>query len=62
MEDVPPRMRFSEKIRWLIQRNTRFGGTAAVPGSTLDSLFRRVRAQLAAGALTSGVRTSSRRM
>ncbi len=30
MEAVPRRMRFSENIRWLIQRNTRFGGTGVV--------------------------------
>ncbi len=30
MEDVPPRVRYSERIRWLIQRNTRFGGTGVV--------------------------------
>ena len=30
MGDVPQRMRFSERIRWLIQRNTRFGGTGVV--------------------------------
>src|SRR5215204_6355222 len=36
--------------------------TAAIPGYTLGSLFRRVRARLVAGALTSGARTSSRRM
>ena len=30
MEDAPPRIRFSEEIRWLIQRNTRFGGTGVV--------------------------------
>jgi hypothetical protein len=30
MGDVPQRMRFSERIRWLIQRNARFGGTGVV--------------------------------
>ena len=30
MEAVPPQMRFSERIRWLIQQNTRFGGTGVV--------------------------------
>jgi hypothetical protein len=30
MEDVPQRMRFLERIRWLIQQNTRFGGTSVV--------------------------------
>ena len=30
MEDVPLRMQFSERIRWFIQRNTRFGGTGVV--------------------------------
>jgi hypothetical protein len=30
MGDAPQRMRFSENIRWLIQRNTRFGGTGVV--------------------------------
>jgi len=30
MEDVLPLMRFSERIGWLIQQNTRFGGTGVV--------------------------------
>lgn len=30
MEDVSQRMRFLEDIRWLIQQNTRFGGTGVV--------------------------------
>jgi hypothetical protein len=30
MEDVPPLMRFSERIGWLIQQNTPFGGTGVV--------------------------------
>src|SRR5918998_5770162 len=30
MGGVPPQMRFSQEIRWLIQRNTRFGGTGVV--------------------------------
>jgi hypothetical protein len=30
MGDVPPQMRFSEEIRWMIQRSTRFGGTGVV--------------------------------
>lgn len=30
MEDVQQRMRFSERIRCLIQQNTRFGGTGVV--------------------------------
>ena len=30
MGDVPQRMRFPKRIRWLIQRNTRFGGTGVV--------------------------------
>jgi hypothetical protein len=30
MEDISPRIRFSENVRWLIQRNTRFGGTGVV--------------------------------
>jgi hypothetical protein len=30
MEDVPPRMRFSEGIGSLIRHNTRFGGTGVV--------------------------------
>ncbi len=30
MGDVPPRIRFSMEIRWLIQRNTRFGSTAVI--------------------------------
>lgn len=30
MGDDPPLMQFSEEIRWLIQRGTRFGGTGVV--------------------------------
>ena len=30
MGDVPPQMRFSQEIRWMIQRSTRFGGTGVV--------------------------------
>jgi hypothetical protein len=30
MRDVPQRRRFSERIKWLIQQNTRFGGTGVV--------------------------------
>ena len=30
MGDVPQRMQFSERIGWLIQQNTRFGGTGVV--------------------------------
>ena len=30
MGGVPPQMRFSQEIRWLIQRSTRFGGTGVV--------------------------------
>ena len=30
MGDVPPQMQFSQEIRWMIQRNTRFGGTGVV--------------------------------
>ncbi len=30
MGDVPQRMQFSERIGWLIQQNTRFGGTGIV--------------------------------
>lgn len=30
MRDVPPLTLFSERIGWLIQRNTRFGGTGTV--------------------------------
>lgn len=30
MEDVPQLMQFSERIRWLVQQNTRFGGTGVV--------------------------------
>jgi hypothetical protein len=30
MRDVPPQMRFSEEIIWLIHRNTRFGGMGVV--------------------------------
>jgi hypothetical protein len=38
MEDVPPRMRFSEEIRWLIQRNTRFGGTGVVQRGSVEEI------------------------
>ena len=30
MGGVPPQMQFSQEIRWMIQRNTRFGGTGVV--------------------------------
>jgi hypothetical protein len=30
MGDVPPQMQFLQEIRWMIQRNTRFGGTGVV--------------------------------
>ena len=30
MGGVPPQMQFSEEIRWMIQRSTRFGGTGVV--------------------------------
>jgi hypothetical protein len=30
MGDIPPLTRFSERIKWLIQRNTCFGGTGVV--------------------------------
>ena len=30
MGDVPPQMRFSEEIRWMILRSTRFGDTGVV--------------------------------
>ena len=30
MGDIPPQMRFSEEIRWMILRSTRFGGTGVV--------------------------------
>jgi hypothetical protein len=30
MGDAPQRMQFSDRIGWLIQRNTRFGGTGVV--------------------------------
>ena len=38
MEDVAPRTRFSEEIRWLIQRNTRFGGTGVVPRDQVEEI------------------------
>jgi hypothetical protein len=38
MEDVLVRTRFSEEIRWLIQRNTRFGGTGVVPRQQVEEL------------------------
>jgi len=38
MEDVASRMRFSEEIRWLIQRNTRFGGTGVVPRHKVEEI------------------------
>jgi hypothetical protein len=40
MEDVPPLMRFSERIGWLIQQNTRFGGTGVVEGRGLRTVSR----------------------
>jgi hypothetical protein len=30
MGGVPPQMQFSQEIRWMIQRSTRFGGTGIV--------------------------------
>ena len=30
MGDVPPQMQFLQEIKWMIQRNTRFGGTGVV--------------------------------
>ena len=30
MVDIAQRMRFSERIKWLIRQNTRFGGTGVV--------------------------------
>jgi len=38
MGDVPPQMRFPEEIRWLIQRNTRFGGTGVVRRLKVEEL------------------------
>jgi hypothetical protein len=38
MEDVPPRTRFSEEIRWLIHRNTRFGGTGVVQRGKVEEI------------------------
>jgi len=38
MADVPQRMRFSERIRWLIQQNTRFGGTGVVHRQKLEKI------------------------
>jgi hypothetical protein len=31
-------MRFSEEIRWLIQRNTRFGGTGVVQRGSVEEI------------------------
>jgi hypothetical protein len=38
MGDVPPRTRFSERIRWLIQRRTRFGGTGVVHRRNVEEI------------------------
>jgi len=38
MEAVPPQMRFSERIRWLIQQNTRFGGTGVVQRRRVEEI------------------------
>ena len=38
MEDAAPRKRFSEKIRWLIQQNTRFGGTGVVQRRKVEEI------------------------
>lgn len=38
MGDVPQRMRFSERIRWLIQQNTRFGGTGVVHRQKVEKI------------------------
>jgi hypothetical protein len=38
MENVELRMRFSERIRWLIQRHTRFGGTGVVPRPKVEEI------------------------
>lgn len=38
MGDVPLPMRFSEEIRWLIQRNTRFGGTGVVRRQQVEEI------------------------
>ena len=38
MGGVPPQMRFSEEIRWMIQRSTRFGGTGVVRRLNVEEL------------------------
>ena len=38
MEDGLSQMRFSEKIRWLIQQNTRFGGTGVVQRRKVEEI------------------------
>src|SRR5918994_5251551 len=38
MGGVPPQMQFSEEIRWMIQRSTRFGGTGVVRRLKVEEL------------------------
>jgi len=38
MGDIPPLTRFSERIKWLIQRNTRFGGTGVVQRRKVEEI------------------------
>ena len=38
MGDVQQRMRFSERITWLIQQNTRFGGTGVVHRQKVEEI------------------------
>jgi hypothetical protein len=38
MGDIPPLTQFSESIKWLIQRNTRFGGTGVVQRCKVEEI------------------------
>ena len=38
MKDVPLWMPFTQRIRWLIQRNTRFGGTGVVQRQKVEDI------------------------
>ena len=38
MGDVPQRMRFSDRIGWLIQQNSRFGGTGVVRRQKVEEI------------------------
>ena len=38
MGDVRPQTRFSQEIRWMIQRSTRFGGTGVVHRQKVEEI------------------------